>query len=404
MPKVSVIIPVYNVEKYLAKCLDSVINQTFKDIEIICIDDCSTDSSKDILLSYAKKDNRIKVFYNEVNSGLSYTRNIGIKNSSGKYIFFLDSDDMIIDNIFDMLYNCIENNNLDMLKYNYKRIFENKNDEIQVQNNSENYNCIMTGKKMFSKLIAEGDFQVAAPFNMYRTKFLIENELYFYDKIFHEDNLFSFLCYMKAERVMNINKICYLYRQHENSIMTTVTPKRHQSLYIVMHEIVKYCEYNNFEVEIYEAIEKYLNMVYCGFKNIFNLCIEDEEMIYGTQIEKILYRVLFNSENICFSSSKIEYIKKFNNVIVYGAGKIAQKVINGIEEKNVDIEITGVVVSELSEAKKYFMGHRISSLESFYDMKDDVLVLVAVSSKFKHEIIENLKSKGFNHYIELDNI
>ena len=93
--KVSVIIPIYNVEKYLAKCLDSVLNQTYKNLEILCIDDCSPDNSALILEKYSKQDNRIKIIKREKNGGLSAARNTGIDASTGEYLYFLDSDDWI---------------------------------------------------------------------------------------------------------------------------------------------------------------------------------------------------------------------------------------------------------------------------------------------------------------------
>ena len=93
MPKISVIVPVYNVEKYLSECLDSIINQTFPDFEIICVNDCSTDKSGNILEDYSRKDNRIKIFYHQFNQGLGAARNTGLKNAHGKYVQFLDSDD-----------------------------------------------------------------------------------------------------------------------------------------------------------------------------------------------------------------------------------------------------------------------------------------------------------------------
>ena len=94
MPEISVVIPFYNVQKYLKQCLDSVVNQTFNDIEIICIDDGSSDSSLDILNEYAKKDDRFKILTQE-NKGPSYTRNRGIDTAQGKYLYFMDSDDYI---------------------------------------------------------------------------------------------------------------------------------------------------------------------------------------------------------------------------------------------------------------------------------------------------------------------
>ena len=103
MPKVSIIVPVYNTEKYLAQCLDSIINQSLKDIEILCVDDGSTDSSPEILKEYAKKDSRIRIIQ-KPNAGYGNSMNLGIKELTGEYFGLVDSDDCIASNMYEVLY------------------------------------------------------------------------------------------------------------------------------------------------------------------------------------------------------------------------------------------------------------------------------------------------------------
>ncbi len=120
MPKISVIIPIYNAQNYLERCLDSVLNQTLKDIEILCIDDCSTDKSLDILNRYEQKDNRIKVFKNKTNLGESAARNVGLDNATGEYIAFVDNDDKIDLNFYEKLYDKAIKTNADIVKGNVR--------------------------------------------------------------------------------------------------------------------------------------------------------------------------------------------------------------------------------------------------------------------------------------------
>ena len=114
--KISVIVPVYNVEKYLEKCLDSLVNQTLKDIEIIIVNDGSLDNSQEIIDKYAKKHKTIKSYIKE-NGGLSDARNYGIKQASGKYISFIDSDDYVKENMYELMYNKLEEKNLKVSDY-----------------------------------------------------------------------------------------------------------------------------------------------------------------------------------------------------------------------------------------------------------------------------------------------
>ena len=120
MPKVSVIIPVYNTEKYLRKCIDSICNQTLSDIEIICVNDCSTDNCFEILKKYLKKDKRIKLINLDINGGAAKARNFGIESAKGEFVGFVDSDDFLDPDFYEKLYNEAKKNNADASKGNYK--------------------------------------------------------------------------------------------------------------------------------------------------------------------------------------------------------------------------------------------------------------------------------------------
>lgn len=161
--KVSVIIPVYNAAQYLERCLDSVINQTLKDIEIICINDCSTDNSLEILEEYASKDNRIKIIDFKENKGGAAARNAGINEAQGEYIGFVDSDDYIDLDFFEKLYTMAQQTNADIIKGNLRYIendkvgndFKNLNDKIR--KNKFNFNCNFSSAIYKSSLIKDNN-------------------------------------------------------------------------------------------------------------------------------------------------------------------------------------------------------------------------------------------------------
>ena len=125
MVKVSIIVPVYNVEKYLSKCLESLINQTLKDIEIICVNDGSTDNSLSILKEYANKDSRIKII-DKQNEGVSVARNTGIEVATGEYLIFVDSDDYLVENACEKALNTIEHNNSDICIFGHYDLVDEK--------------------------------------------------------------------------------------------------------------------------------------------------------------------------------------------------------------------------------------------------------------------------------------
>ena len=129
-PKISVIIPVYNVEKYLSECLDSIINQTLREIEVICVNDGSTDSSLSILKEYSSKDNRVKII-DKKNEGQGYARKVGLDIAKGEYILFCDSDDKYSsNNVFENLYKAIKKNNSDLMCFSFE--YGNKKNSLYI--------------------------------------------------------------------------------------------------------------------------------------------------------------------------------------------------------------------------------------------------------------------------------
>lgn len=211
---ISVIIPVYNVENYLEECLDSVINQTLKDIEIICVDDGSTDNSANILKEYSKKDSRIKIITKE-NGGQATARNLGIKESKGEYIAFIDSDDFIEPEMFEKLYTKAKANNLDIAMCKIAT-YNNQTEEIK-----DNVWYYMLGvfrdfdKDIFNhRDTKEFTCNIAVtPYNkIYKSSLLKENNILFPEGLIFEDEKFFYDTYLRAKRVSIIDEFLYYYR------------------------------------------------------------------------------------------------------------------------------------------------------------------------------------------------
>lgn len=205
-PKVTVVIPVYNVEKYLSKCLDSVEQQTLKEIEVVCIDDGSPDNSINILRDYANRYSNIKIIRQE-NGGLSAARNTGIKYASGDYIHFLDSDDTIKQNAYEELYSRAAKDDLDILFFDAEPIYETTDLKKKYPWYKTGYsskkgdNEIMIGRDFYINSVNAGTFRVSACLYLIKASFIRQKNLVFKEGIVHEDNLFTNICVMQAERV-----------------------------------------------------------------------------------------------------------------------------------------------------------------------------------------------------------
>lgn len=214
IPKVSVLIPVYNVEKYLGQCLDSVVNQTLKEIEIICINDGSTDKSPEIIKRYAEKDKRIKVI-NKKNSGYGATMNQGLKKASGEYIGIVESDDFAERNMFETLYNLAKANDLDIARSEFYYYDNNKKEDKKSDCSFSVQNKIVEPKKEKSIFYQQPSIWAS----IYRKDFLVENEIVFLETpgASYQDTSFTFKVYESAKKYMMIETPLIHYRTFAGS-------------------------------------------------------------------------------------------------------------------------------------------------------------------------------------------
>ena len=211
---ISIIIPVYNVEKYLSNCIDSVINQTYTNIEILLINDGSTDNSQKICEEYTNIDKRI-ILINKENGGLSDARNMGIINANGKYITFIDSDDTVKENYIEYLYKLLLKYKTNMSIAAYSVISNKKIINIGQGYKEENFNT----KDCLDRLLCEKGFTVSSCAKLYN-KSLFNNIRYPKGKLC-EDNGTTYQLIMKCEKVAYGNDSIYNYYKRENSIMTS---------------------------------------------------------------------------------------------------------------------------------------------------------------------------------------
>ncbi len=402
MPDISVIIPAYNVEKYIEECFESVLKQTFRSFEIICINDGSIDRTIEIIEKYAILDSRIKIINHSKNQGQSAARNLGLKEAHGKYIFFLDSDDMIIPETFEELFFCAEKNKVDIIFFNMDRLYDRGIQEEKNPQEFIEYQGIYDGQKMFSLFMRDDVSRMVVWRQFYRREFLEEQGILFYEGIFHEDVLFYLFSSLNAKRVMNINKSYYIYRQREGSTMSVINEKRVYSQYIVMTEIYKYWKTHSFSLEVNQAIEKYFKKVYSSLIYYIKACEISDGFQNISYAEKTLFSLLSNpiKTTAILSEEKIKKLKKEKEIVVFGAGKVSSEIIELLQRSNVKIQ--AVTATDTERMESMFWGIRVCSLQKLLPLRDSCLMILGVSDKYKKEVKDNLYSMGFRKLMEID--
>lgn len=234
--KVSVVIPIYNSQQYLGECLNTVVNQTLYDIEIICINDGSTDNSSKILSSFAQRDNRIKVF-SQINKGVSIARNRGIEIASGEYISFVDSDDYLDLDYFEKLYNTAKKYDADISAGSVLRI-KGKKKKYLVKQNRE---IITSDIKKKYKLLRLPNWSFSCC-KLYKTKTLKDSNIFFEENVFYEDIVFINTIVHEFHKLVTVPNVKYYYRIHSSSITNSISQKHKDDLKNAAIAIQKYVQ------------------------------------------------------------------------------------------------------------------------------------------------------------------
>ncbi len=238
MPKLSVIIPIYNAQYYLRQCLDSVTNQTLKDIEIICVNDGSTDGSQTILEEYAKKDNRIVVI-EQANASAGAARNKGIHAAKGEYLHFLDADDWVEPVAYEWLYRKISKTNSDICIFQYTEFDQITNKYTKVPH----ILSLKTAITDFNKNSRYFLYNAVVPWNkIYKKEFILSNNIEFDEIMCANDRSFYVNILLKAKRIMVTNKYFIYYRvNNSNSLVGLARLKNFDCHFYAYNSTQKLC-------------------------------------------------------------------------------------------------------------------------------------------------------------------
>ena len=358
MVKVSVILPVYNVEDFLRDCLDSIVNQTLTDIEIICINDGSTDKSLDILNEYASKDKRMTVIDQE-NSGHAVATNVGIEVAKGKYLFTMDSDDILKLNALELTYEKAKEKDVDFVLF--KAInYDNTHDKYY---ETEVYSMDKIAKKVGDNVFNYKDignliFQASVtPWSkLYNREFIIKNNIRFPEGLIFEDNVFFYEALFCAKKIYFLKEFLFIRRWYSTSSTTNGDLRFLNSIDVInlmIDVFKKHGEYDTFKKELYNKKVKLGLMRYSKIKNEFK---EDY-----------------------FKALKEDFVKILNNSITYN------DFMNSASYSNKKIFEQVIISQNASE---------FNTLRKVYDLQ-------MKSNSKKHNIIKELLTKKFTEYDKL---
>ena len=322
--KLSIIVPVYGVEKYIDKCLNSLVKQSLKEIEIIVVNDGTKDNSQKIIDKYVKKyPDKIKSYIKE-NGGQGSARNYGLKKATGEYIGYVDSDDFVEKDMYKKLYNKAKENNYDIVvcgNYNVSEDYQNKNIDAFINNYNTDLENIFFGK-------------MAVWNKIYKRDILIKNKLEFKEKVWYEDLAFTLKAIMNSNTFAFIDEPLYDYLIREGSTMNNSNVKRNLEILEAFNDILSYIQHNKKE-EYFSKIE-FLAIDHIYISAIVRvLKAEADDKVKRETINKLIdymnkkFPNYENNKYINTLSKNRKIIYKLINIKMYGLINLIFKVKKG---------------------------------------------------------------------------
>lgn len=322
--KLSIIVPVYGVEKYIDKCLNSLVKQSLKEIEIIVVNDGTKDNSQKIIDKYVKKyPDKIKSYIKE-NGGQGSARNYGLKKTTGEYIGYVDSDDFVEKDMYKKLYNKAKENNYDIVvcgNYNVSEDYQNKNIDTFINNYNTDLENIFFGK-------------MAVWNKIYKRDILIKNKLEFKEKVWYEDLAFTLKAIMNSNTFAFIDEPLYDYLIREGSTMNNSNVQRNLEILDAFNDILSYIQHNKKE-EYFSKIE-FLAIDHIYISAIVRvLKAEADDKVKRETINKLIdymnkkFPNYKNNKYINTLSKNRKIIYKLINIKMYGLINLIFKVKKG---------------------------------------------------------------------------
>ena len=367
----------------------------------------------DILKKYASNDKRIKIIHNKKNMGLSYSRNKGLELATGKYILFVDSDDMLIEGSLSAMYDKAVETQADGVMFDLASKNEttiNHNNISEFNSHKYDYTGVYTGQELFTVQMNNNDLQLMAFLCLWKRDFLLLNNIFFKEGILHEDNPFSIRALMYAGKMAFLRRECYLYRRRDNSITTVSTLEEKKVIGLVRGNvdiIEALAQYDadleqDFSISVLKFIfyvrrlvrAKLINSALCGENINYPQDIDFMELLEWKTILRAGYIYLKGT----ISFENIQKLMKCKMIIVYGNGKIGTEVINLLKEYDLNNYQVAITENESGEYKNGSMAG-VSIISDLVDEQEKKIVIIAVGQKLQEELKKNAFGLGFENVI-----
>ena len=406
MPFVTVAIPVFNTAPYLRKCIDSVLSQTMPDLEVICIDDASTDGSADILDEFAKRDSRVTVLRNSENQRQGYCRNLALKQATGTYIYFLDSDDFIAPHALETLAGLAQSQPLDAIFFDAQTIYETdelqRSHEMRGDVRAGSYPAYaVSGPELFDLFVEQDEWLVYIQREFWRTEHLRQNEIRFLEGIRHDDELFSHEALAAAKRALYLPEQLLYRRVRTNSLTTSHSPATDFAGYARV--------FREMSLHMQRAGYKLPRRAEDNLMHIYELARIRLAMLSDSQCQELFedpdaradFEFLMNAAAAKERFAKmlqaaLEPLAPYESIAIYGAGKVGFALFTKLVE--IGIRTSRFVVTARGHNPEKLRGIPVITMDEYVAAEGEALV-VAMGAAAQIEVSRELARRGVPHFL-----
>ena len=405
----SIILPVYNVEKYLKACLDSIYNQTFQDFEIIAVNDGSTDGSLDILNDYCDKYGKM-VIVSQDNRGLSAARNVGLSYAQGEYICYVDSDDVIFSELLEKVYSCFEDT-VEIVAYNHVHVDEEfELCDTQTQVLTESKILKGCGKDIYMSLTNSHKYFNAVWRMCVRRSYLDEIGVSFVEGIFYEDVMYTLTCYLNAKYMIYIDEQLYAYRNRQGAITNSRKFAKGVDSYIsILAQLLDYLDEGKYDSEIEACILNNIGRNLIEEMSSKMLSLKDYQPSWKENEQPYWLSCAMNIHARQEAFNYQYYLKGFERLIrmasgtiVYGAGGIGRMLGQYFNKENMLSYINSYCVTEKKEEIQ-IESIEVREIEYIRNFDKDVLIIIAANATAS-EMEKKIRDYGYYNYVVIDRL
>lgn len=407
---VSLIIPMYNVQEYIDECLNSVLNQTYKKIEIICVDDASCDRTVLHIETLKKKDDRITLLQNESTRGPAYSRNKGLEFATGEYIYFLDADDYIVEDAIESLVFLADKYKTECIFFDSylqleSRMLGTTNLEYGLENIDKK---VMEGQELFTIMINEDVFFGGVWRQFWEREYLLENEIRFEDRLSScEDTPFTIHAILQGKHMMVVNKKYHVYRKHDGTLISDGAPRKSIALFQAYCLVLKELLNSRYDRNTKFALEKKCQQLLRSSRSMYmRNRFQITESDFADDFERHLFGYLIEGKDnnlLEIDQAVVSKIRSYSKIIIYGDSRYAMDILHTMEE--LSINVFGFAVTDQSGKGSDIAGIRLKEIQKYKEDRNEAIVLLGVTDqKNKTDILKTLDSYGFSNYIDLEEV